>query len=149
MNNNSADTKSANNAVSYTRVNHGAVGDNDAVERLLERQRERCQQVAEKYGLVIVAEYSDNGGAVSVDHRPGLRRLLATLPFTRAHHVIVSDLARISRDVRLLNAVEEHLHSYGCRLLVYGEGPEHEEVRRRIGTVLANYESRLGRRKGV
>jgi DNA invertase Pin-like site-specific DNA recombinase len=118
------------------RVNHAAVGDPEAVAVAVERQRELCLAFAAQRGLRVVDVYLDTGGAARVEQRPALQRLLAELPATHASFVIISDLARVSRQVRDLTTFEQRLSEAGVELLVWGEDHLHVELRRRMSKVL-------------
>ena len=110
-------------------------------------QRQRCEEMAKQYELTIIKEYREVGsGLTAAEDRPGLGRLLEELPIIKPRYLLVSDLARISRQVREVVAVDEYLMCVGAELLVYGEGPEQEGVRRRIAAVLADFDPKEERR---
>jgi DNA invertase Pin-like site-specific DNA recombinase len=137
------ESRAANDrAVIYMRVNHGAIGDPQVGAVAIEYQREACRLVAEERGLTIVGEYIDRGGAISIERRPVLWQLLEELSARDVRYVIVSDLARISRNVRDMTIIEERLMQAGVGLLVYGEGEAAVQMRRRIAAIVADFDPR-------
>lgn len=135
QNENTAETATAQ-AVAYLRINKEAIGSAEATAWQIDRQRARCEEVARQHGLTIVEVYADTTGAVGIGQRPELARLLGELPNTRARYVITGDVARISRNVRDLVAVERRLMQADAELLVWGEDPVHAHLRRRMVSVV-------------
>jgi DNA invertase Pin-like site-specific DNA recombinase len=129
-----------NRAVIYMRVNYGATGDPQVGAVAIEYQREVCRLVAEERGLTIMGEYIDRGGAISIERRPVLWRLLEKLGARDVRYIIVSDLARISHNVRDMTIIEERLMQAGVELLVYGEGEAAVQMRRRIAAIVADFD---------
>lgn len=132
------ETKSTR-AVTYTRVNHAARGSSGMAESAVDRQLAACHAAAEARGLTIIAEYSDTTGALHIEQRPVLQRLFDELAARQVGYVIVSDLARVSRNVRDLTAFEDRLMWAGAELLVFGEGQEQVKARRRMTSILAGF----------
>jgi DNA invertase Pin-like site-specific DNA recombinase len=131
-------------AVAYMRVSEHAVRDAEAVARRIERQRVRCETIADEHGLTIVHEYVDRTGGLPIHQRPELQRLLSELPTIRARYVVTGDLERVSRSARELVAVEQQLIEVGAELLVWGENEIHAHLRRRMAVLLADYERGQG-----
>jgi hypothetical protein len=135
-------TETAATAVMYMRVNPYpkidplARFDAENIEELLQRQRTRCREVAQQHGLTITHEYADMTGAVRLNQRPELRRLLDELASRRAQYVIVGDIARLSRSAREVVAIEQRLTAVGATLLVWGENEVHAHLRRRMAALL-------------
>src|SRR5262245_58483407 len=86
-------------AIMYLRANPSAIGKphRGAAATVIERQREICLATANTYGLTVVGEYCDMGGAAAIEPRFALRQLLEEFEAQRIGWVIVSDLARFSR----------------------------------------------------
>lgn len=132
-------------AVVYIRVNEPAVGDAEVVAQRIERQRVRCEMLANEHGLTIVREYIDRTGALPVYQRSELQRLFNELRSVGARFVITGDLERVSRNARELIAIEKHLIQAGAELLVWGEGEVPAHLRRRMAAILMEYEARSKR----
>lgn len=119
-------------AVAYIRVNERAVADAEAVTHRIERQRLRCETLADEHGLTIARAYVDRTGAVPIVQRPELQRMLNELPATRARYVLTAGLERISRSARDIIVIERRLIEVGAELLVWGESDVHAHLRRRM-----------------
>jgi DNA invertase Pin-like site-specific DNA recombinase len=96
--------------------------------RHLDWQRERCRSVAEQYGLRITDEYCDIGASASRIKRPALRQMLNELTTKNVHYVIVTDLARLSRNMRDLRTITAHLTQDGAELIVCDEDATHASL---------------------
>lgn len=104
----------ANKAVIYLRV--ASSHDNDL--GAIARQREACQRIADKYGLVVVREYVDAGQPARLERQLELQRLLADLAKLRdAASVIVWDYARLARDMLQLEEVISQLRARGAEVV--------------------------------
>jgi hypothetical protein len=124
-------------AVAYMRVNEHAAG--RTADAQLQRQRNRCREVAQKHGLTIALEYIDMTGAVRLDRRPELNRLLAELPAIGATYVVIPDFGRLSREARDVIAIEQRLIGAGAELLVWGESEIHAHLRRRMTALIIEH----------
>lgn len=95
---------------------------NDAnSHRRLGWQRERCRKIAERHGLCITDEYCDIGASASRIKRPALQRMLDEMTAKNIHYVIVTDLARMSRNMRDLRTIAACLTQADAELIVCDE----------------------------
>lgn len=102
------------NAVIYLRVAHADEGSEQAVAA----QREACHRIAERHGLTIIREYSDLGRPAHLEEQTELRNLLATLEAQRdAAYVVVWDYTRLSRNLKTLNELIEHIRNFGAEVV--------------------------------
>ena len=62
------------------------------------QQREAAEKYAIEHGMTIIGEYSDVGGAASLDGRPGIQSLLCELKYKDADCILIWKANRISRD---------------------------------------------------
>lgn len=89
-------------AVVYMRVASSKEGSTYAVDL----QRRACEQIAAKYDVSIVREYIDVGRPARLVRQRELQQLLIDLEHLRdAAYVIVSDYARLGRDLASLDDV--------------------------------------------
>lgn len=111
-------TSHKNTTVIYLRVNRRAAESQESANRQLARQRQACQALAERFGLHVVREYQDNGGATPSSSRTDLNRMLDDLAtHDDASLVLASDqkrLARLPNDVR---GIDTRLKAAGARLM--------------------------------
>lgn len=128
------------NTVVYVRVNQNALASTETAEENIAFQRTLCHVLARIRGLTVVTEYHETTGPLPTAERPQLRRMLRELPEKQARYVIVADLTRLTRNVSHLIAIEDRIEQQGAKLLVYGEGPAHAALRRRMTAAIAGHE---------
>jgi DNA invertase Pin-like site-specific DNA recombinase len=108
------ETERAKRAVVYLRVASRHPQDAQAVAY----QREACQRIAAKYGLVIVREYVDLGRPAQPAKQTALQQLFTDLAEYRdVAHVVVWDYARLARDLVQLNAVISELRARSAEVV--------------------------------
>ncbi len=116
-------------AVLFIRVNRHGVGDDAAAEAQVERQRQRGKDVARQLGTLIVREYVDHGGGVSVEQRPAIEAMLDDLTAKRdTDYVIVDDLARLTRRADDMVVIERVVEDAGARLVIGEDGLQGQMV---------------------
>ncbi len=104
----------ADKAVMYLRVASSHHDDLGAIAR----QREACQRIADKYGLVVLREYVDVGQPARFERQLELQRLFADLAKLRdATSIIVWDYARLARDMAQLEEVISQLRARGAEVV--------------------------------
>jgi hypothetical protein len=100
-------------AVAYLRVAHAS----DDSDNAIVAQRTTCEDIAERYRLTIVREYVDQGKPARLTQQTALRRLLAELEQHRdTAYVIVSDYARLGRDLQSLDDMIRRIHRCGAEV---------------------------------
>lgn len=100
-------------AVVYLRVGHAGDGSGNAITA----QRTACEHIARRYKLTIVREYVDQGKPARLTQQTALRKLLADLEQNRdVAYVIVSDYARLGRDLQSLNDVMSRIRGCGAEV---------------------------------
>jgi hypothetical protein len=101
-------------AVMYLRLANAQIGSGNAIDV----QRSICEQVAKRYGATIVREYIDLGKPARLAQQSELSRLLADLNARRdAAFVVVSDYARLARDLTGLDAIIERIEACGVKVV--------------------------------
>lgn len=104
----------AQKAVMYLRVGSSHANDMGTIAL----QREACQRIAAKYGLVVIREYVDTGRPARLEQQLELRRLLDDLARLRdASAVVVWDYARLARDMVQLEEVLSQLRARGAEVI--------------------------------
>jgi DNA invertase Pin-like site-specific DNA recombinase len=92
--------------------------DRSLEERMIDAQRQTCQQLADRLDATIIREYVEFGGTGSIDKRPQLRLMLDELRALHdATYVITENPDRISRRVADWNAVHLELEASGAKLV--------------------------------
>jgi site-specific DNA recombinase len=88
-----------NRAVTYARVSSKEQRERNTIEA----QRHELPLLAARHGLEVVAHYEDNGvsGAAMLKHRHGLLGMLERIARGDVSHVLVFDLDRFTRHVKL------------------------------------------------
>jgi DNA invertase Pin-like site-specific DNA recombinase len=108
-------------AVLFIRVNRRAVGDEDAADAQVERQRQHGMDVARRLGAVVVREYVDHGGGLDLEHRPPVEAMLDDFAAKRdADYVIADDWARLTRRADDMAVIHRVVEEAGARLVVDG-----------------------------
>jgi DNA invertase Pin-like site-specific DNA recombinase len=101
-------------AVLYLRVASARPADWDAIPA----QRAACQRWAREHGIDIVDEHVDTGRSGRTVDRPGLQALLAGLDNgPQVDYVLVEQVARLSRDVKVHERVLSALAHSGTKLV--------------------------------
>jgi DNA invertase Pin-like site-specific DNA recombinase len=67
--------------------------------RSIDDQLRRCREYAERHGMEVASEHSDEAQSGASRHRAGLQRLMAEAEARRFSAVLVDDLSRLSRDL--------------------------------------------------
>lgn len=110
-------------------------------ESRVELQRRICQTTAAKRGLTVVKEYVDVGGGSANGRRPALTAMLHDLAsHTTAPAVIVTDEARLSRNIRYYDTIERHLKRCAAELVVCGQSDERPLARQRISSPIPGFD---------
>jgi site-specific DNA recombinase len=104
--------------VSYLRVSTGGQVDSTTIGT----QREQCQALARRHGLVLVGEYVDAGVSGAAASRPALDELLAAAMLGEVEVVLVAKLDRLGRSLLHLLGLIEHLNALGLRVVSASEG---------------------------
>jgi len=100
-------------AVMYMRIG-GEPRDLDYVVSL---QRAACEQIAAKYGVSFVREYIDVGVSARLPGQVELQRLLAELEQLHdVSYVVVSDYARLARDLGALDNIIRRIGASGAEV---------------------------------
>lgn len=99
----------------YGRVARAPQGVEAAAEQLL-----KCKAYAADQGLVVVAQAVDAPGSGLSDARPGFAALLGAVESGGVEFVLVTELDRISRDVRALDYVLRSAAKTGVRVVAIG-----------------------------
>src|SRR6266545_6140056 len=107
-------------AVSYLRVSTGAQVDSTSIDT----QREQCQALARRHGLVLVGEYVDAGVSGAAASRPALDEMLAAAMAGEVEVVLVAKLDRLGRSLLHLLGLIEHLNALGLRVISACEGTD-------------------------
>jgi DNA invertase Pin-like site-specific DNA recombinase len=105
-------------AVSYLRVSTGGQVDSTSIDT----QREQCQALARRHGLVLVGEYVDAGVSGAAASRPALDEMLAAATAGEVEVVLVAKLDRLGRSLLHLLGLIEHLNALGLRVTSASEG---------------------------
>jgi len=105
-------------AVSYLRVSTGGQVDSTSIDT----QREQCQALARRHGVVLVGEYVDAGVSGAAASRPALEELLAAAAAGEVEVVLVAKLDRLGRSLLHLLGLIEHLNALGLRVISASEG---------------------------
>jgi site-specific DNA recombinase len=105
-------------AVSYLRVSTGGQVDSTSIDT----QREQCQALAGRHGLVLVGEYVDAGVSGAAASRPALDEMLAAATAGEVEVVLVAKLDRLGRSLLHLLGLIEHLNALGLRVTSASEG---------------------------
>ncbi|RSM82552.1 hypothetical protein DMH04_25505 [Kibdelosporangium aridum] len=99
-------------AVMYIRVGRAEHNSDSAVTA----QRAACQRIATTYGATVVREYLDLGRPAQLEYQTELRRLLDDLAAHRdAAFVVISDYARLARDLGGLDTIIRRIRPAGLR----------------------------------
>jgi site-specific DNA recombinase len=99
--------------VSYLRVSTGGQVDSTSIDT----QREQCQALARRHGVVLVGEYVDAGVSGAAASRPALEELLAAAAAGEVEVVLVAKLDRLGRSLLHLLGLIEHLNALGLRVI--------------------------------
>lgn len=100
-------------AVMYLRVAYGK----DEASNAVIAQRAACDHIAKRYNAIIVREYIDHGKPARLEQQSELRRLLADLEQHQdATFVVVSDYARLGRDLQSLDDVTRRIRACGAEI---------------------------------
>jgi DNA invertase Pin-like site-specific DNA recombinase len=102
-------------AVGYLRTSSAANVEGDSSDR----QRAAINAYAEREGIEIVAEFSDDAvsGADSLSDRPGFRALMKALGKTGARKILVESASRFARDLIIAETGWRFLRSRGVELV--------------------------------
>ena len=107
-------TDHTHRAVMYLRLASAQVISGNAIDV----QRAICGQIAKRYSAAIVREYIDLGKPARLEQQTGLSRLLADLNARRdAAFVVVSDYARLARDLKSLDDIIERIEACGAKVV--------------------------------
>jgi len=103
-------------AAIYVRVSTGG--------QTVENQLRELQEVAERHGWQIVAEFSDKGvsGAQGREKRPGLDKLLQAVARREVDIVLSWSVDRLGRSLQGLLALLGELHAKGVDLYLHQQG---------------------------
>ena len=122
-------TRETKRAVLFIRVNRRAVGDENAADAQVERQRQHGMDVARRLGAVVVREYVDHGGTVALEHRPPVEAMLDDLTGRRdVDYVIADDWARLTRRVDDMVVIHRVAEEVGAQLMIGGSEVQAEMV---------------------
>lgn len=103
----------ARRAVMYLRVG----GAQNATDTTIAFQRAACEHVAQRYDIAIVREYIDVGKPARWAQQTNLQHLIADLEQLQdAAYVVVSDYARLGRDLQSLNDVIRRIENCGAQV---------------------------------
>jgi Resolvase, N terminal domain len=85
---------------------------------VIDAQRAICEQISKRYGAVAVREYIDLGKPARLEQQTELSRLLTELDAQRdVAFVVVSDYARLARDLTSLDAIIERIEACGAKVV--------------------------------
>ena len=100
----------------YTRVSTGS--------QTVQNQVLELQQIAERHGWIIVAEFTDSGisGAKGRDQRPGLDKLLQAVTRRDVDMVAAWSVDRLGRSLQDLLGFLGELHAKGVDLYLHQQG---------------------------
>ena len=100
-------------AVMYLRIASSRPEDAQTVDR----QRDDCKRIAEKYGLQVIREYADIGVPAVLELQTALLHLLEDLERQRdAAYVVMWDYSRIGSAMEQLDDVERRLTEAGATI---------------------------------
>ena len=105
-----------NKAVIYSRVSTN--------EQTIENQLKVLREVAEKRGLEVVREISDEGisGAIGRDARKGFDELIKGSIKNEWDIILVWDVSRLGRSLQHLVSFLDDIHSANCDLYIHQNG---------------------------
>ena len=102
-----------NRAVMYLRI----ASDRPKDAQALDRQRDGCKRIAEKYGLQVIREYADTGVPAILVRQTALLHLLEDLARQRdAAYVVMWDYSRIGCTMNQLDDVVRQLANAGATI---------------------------------
>lgn len=107
-------------AVAYLRI---ARSDTDSADSL-QRQQQRCDELAASVDAQIIASYTDDGVSGRSAERPALSELLRHVERDRIDIVIAADSARLACDRRLSTELSFQIEMSGATLLTNWPGAD-------------------------
>lgn len=100
-------------AVTYLRCAYVEQTDKDP----LQQQREITKKLAEKYKAEIIGSYADAGVSGLTMDRLGMSRMLSDLKNLKPDYLIVTDLARLSRNNIDIETIINNFRKTGIKII--------------------------------
>lgn len=91
------------------------------------QQHAAAHQYAKEHGITIIAEYSDVGGAASLDKRRGIQELLCDLRCLKPDCILIWKSNRISRDRFEKASFHKSIINAGCQIIYTAESNSMDE----------------------
>lgn len=105
-------------AIIFIRARHVGPDEKAATQMQVSRQREACQQAAQRLNAEVVHEYVELGGTDRLERRAVVRQLLAELDQTRdVDFVITYDADRLARRITDSAAITEAVTAAGAAIV--------------------------------
>jgi DNA invertase Pin-like site-specific DNA recombinase len=119
-------------AIIYTRV---ALADGGSVTR----QKSMCQKYCDENDIEVVGVYTDDGASGLELFRTGLYEAIEHSRTEKVDLLLVSDKARLARDISLYMDIQKTLHRHGVKIVVPASDPL-DSLLEEVFTAMQRYE---------
>lgn len=124
-----------NRAALYIRLSREDAGDGESSS--IGTQREITKKYAAEHGLIVIAEYVDDGYSGTNFDRPAFNRMIGDIEAGKIDCVITKDTSRLGRNVaKTLEFMDEYFPLHNVRYIAINEGYDSAGQSNGIATVI-------------